>query len=300
MSHGWVYLLIFVGLTCPGCGHLPQLAGRARPAVSAEVQTVAILPFQGELGDRVAEEVASQFTSTGAYSIVEPGILSPTDASTYAASDRLNEVLAAARQRDIDAVLTGVIIESTAPKRSSWLHRAGLKGEDRRTLIVEYCLVDTRTGETLSKNTVRSLEPVADTSSDATSSAEVEDSLIAQCSHEMVSRLSPKRCAVQALAKCMWSDRGVISVNKGNRCATSGNWSDAVDSWKAAVEANPQNDAALFNLALAAASQHEYDKAEQYAMRALRARHSDDYERGLENIRKQRAEFEERRTVSHP
>ncbi len=294
MSHGWAYLLILLGLTCPGCGHLSRLAGRTSSAVSANVQTVAVLPFEGELGSRVAEEVANQFASTGAYSIVEAATLVPTEAVTYAAADRLNNVMAAARQKDIDAVLTGEITESSEPDDRSPLRRVGLPRDNRRTLTVEYRLVDTRTGETLSKNRVRSLEPRQSSTSSVISPDEVEDSLIAQCSHEVVSRLTPRRASQQFLAQCPWSDRGVISVKKGNCCARDGDWSGAVESWEAALAANPDNDAALFNLALAASNQYQFDRAEKLAMQALRIHYSAEYEQGLEKIREQRSVFEDR------
>ena len=48
----------------------------------------------------------------------------------------------------------------------------------------------------------------------------------------------------------------------------------------------------LFNLALAAASESDFVKAEELALEAIRIQHSDCYETGLEQIRQQRAQHE--------
>ena len=62
--------------------------------------------------------------------------------------------------------------------------------------------------------------------------------------------------------------------------------------WETALRTDPENDAAIFNLALAAASQGQFEEAENLALEAIRIEHNDCYEKGLEKIRLQRSQFE--------
>lgn len=160
-------------------------------------------------------------------------------------------------------------------------------------MTVNYRLIDSRTGETLSENRISCLEPASQAPQD-----QLQQTLVQRCGFEVVSQLTPQCdvCSI-ALANCAWTAAGGISVRKGVRAAEKGNWEVAAKAWEAALHANPLNDAAIFNLAIAAASQSEFDRAEELALEALRIQHADCYEQGLEKIRLQRSLFE---SVSQP
>ena len=271
-----------------------------RPATAQieGIQTVAVLPFEGEWGTRVAEEVSDAFADSGTYTIISASSL-PTiqfaSAASESESPALDQVLVSARQADIDAVLTGTIIEEEAPAaedvaRSTRSRKPSSadRSKPNHSMTVEYRLIDTRTGETLSQNRISCLESAPPTSHDT-----VEQTLIQRCGFEVVSQLTPQcgDCSI-ALANCHWMDRGGFSVRKGVCAAEHGHWESATESWKSALRTNPKNHAAIFNLALAAASQGNFDEAEDLALQAIRIQHCECYENGLEKIRLQRSQFE--------
>ncbi len=255
------------------------------------VITVAVLPFEGEWGTRVSEEVSDAFSASGAYTIMGIDSLPLADGvkGRGEAAPALDQVLIAARQADIDAVLTGTIVSEEAEplpseKRVSW----GFSPKSspvRNSMTVEYRLIDTRTGETLSQNRI-----ICHGQESQTPTEDTPDSLIQRCGLEVVSGLTPQceNCSM-ALASCRWTVQGALSVRRGVRAAERDDWDSAVSHWQAALKVNPQNDAAIFNLALAAASQSDFEKAEELALEAIRIHHSDCYETGLEQIRKQRS-----------
>lgn len=299
MRQWMTYLLFAIVFTTSGCSHFAKIP-MWRPAIAQieGIQTVAVLPFEGEWGIRVAEEVSDAFSDSGTYTIVSASSL-PTIQSASAESDSefpaLDQVLVAARQADIDAVLTGTIIEEESPAtegdaRSTRSRKPSQadRSMPNRSMTVEYRLIDTRTGETLSQNRISCLEPAPPASPDA-----VKQTLIQRCGYEVVSQLTPQcgDCSI-ALANCHWMDRGGFSVRKGVCAAERGNWESATVSWKSALRTNPKNDAAIFNLALAAASQGNFDEAEELALQAIRIQHCECYENGLEKIRLQRSQFE--------
>lgn len=256
------------------------------------VETVAVLPFEGEWGVRVSEEVADSFSESGTYKIVSASSLpAVTSSSMNDESPSLEEALTAARQADIDAVLTGTIVseESEECPRSRFLRISRSEDQAKRTMTVDYRLIDTRTGETLCRNRISCLE----TEPEASKIAAVEQNLIQRCGHEVASQLTPQcgDCSI-ALANGHWTNRGVFAVRKGVRAAEAGNWDDATKSWEAVLKVNPNNDAAIFNLALASASRGDYETAEDLALQAIRLQHCDCYEKGLERIRDQRTQFE--------
>ncbi len=286
------YLLPLFFVTASGCAHVAKIPMWKPAAAPIDgVKTVAVLPFEGEWGNRVAEEVSDAFSESGTYTIVGAASLPTIQvASTGEEAPAFDQMLVAARRADIDAVLTGTIVaEESGPRRPHSLFGFSRKtSQTQNSMTVEYRLIDTRTGETLSQNRISCLEPESRAPAE-----KMQETLIQRCGLEVVSQLTPqcRECSI-ALANSAWTQRGAFSVRQGVRAAEQGDWDSAVITWQAALRVNPENDAALFNLALAAASQNEYEKAEELALEAIRIQHSDCYETGLEQIRKQRSQSE--------
>ena len=285
-------IAIMVVIASSGCSHFAKIP-MWRP-VSAQiegVETVAVLPFEGEWGVRVSEEVSDSFSESGTYTIVNASSLpAVTNVSMNDESPSLEQALTAARQADIDAVLTGTIVseESAECPRSRFFGGSRSSTKSNRTMTVDYRLIDTRTGETLCHNRISCLEAEPESTEES-----VEQTLIQRCGHEVASQLTPQcgDCSI-ALANGHWTNRGVFAVRKGVRAAEAGNWDEATRSWEAVLKVNPNNDAAIFNLALASASRGDYETAEDLALQAIRIQHCDCYEKGLERIRDQRTQFE--------
>lgn len=292
MRSWMTHLLPLLMVTACGCAHVAMIP-MWRPATAqvAGVKTVAVLPFEGEWGSRVADEVSDAFAKSGTYTIVGANTLPTIQRGDLGnAAPSFDQVLVAARQADIDAVLTGTIVsEETRPRaihsRVSFSRKAP---QTHSSMTVEYRLIDTRTGETLSQNRISCLEPESRVPDE-----QLQETLIQRCGLEVVSQLTPQcgDCSI-ALANCPWMARGSFQVRQGIRSAEKGDWDSAVLAWESALRANPSNDAALFNLALAAASRSEFETAEELALEAIRIQHSDCYETGLEQIRKQRTQSE--------
>lgn len=280
-------LLWMTSIVSPGCAHFARIpVWQPTAATIEDVQTVVVLPFDGEWGTRVSEEVSDAIASSESYAIVDCGsIPSLTKIDPHASPEQLSDVLAAARHADIDAVLTGTIVEeSVEPSQSSVFGLIAHRSSSQKTMIVDYRLIDTRSGETLTHDRVvcnqSEVKQLAGRSS--------EDLLIQLCGAEVVSNLTPQVGNCQtALANCSWMQRGGRLVRQGTRSAEQGDWEKAQDAWEAALNVNPRNDAAIFNLALAAASRGEFADAEVLALEAIRIRHCDCYEQGLGLIRQQ-------------
>jgi Curli production assembly/transport component CsgG len=292
MRSWMTYLLPLFLVTASGCAHVAKISMWSPTAAPIDgVKTVVVLPFEGEWGNRVAEEVSDAFSESGTYTIVGAASLPTIQVvSSGAEAPEFDQLLVDARRADIDAVLTGTIVaeESSTRRPPSRFGFSRKTSQTQNEMTVEYRLIDTRTGETLSQNRISCLEPESKTSAE-----NLQEVLIQRCGLEVVSQLTPRsgECSI-TLANCPWSQRGSLSVRQGVRSAEQGDWGAAVISWEAALRANPENDAALFNLALAAASESDFKKAEELALEAIRIQHSDCYETGLEQIRQQRSQSE--------
>lgn len=157
---------------------------------------------------------------------------------------------------------------------------------------VRFELIDTRTGEVLAERELARSAPQRNDG--GRTDAEMLDRLLSECVDEFVAVLAPHETesAIQ-LAEGEWYSMSGSAVRRGVQFARRGRWQQAEAAWKKALERNARNDAALFNLAVAAAQSGDFAAAEDYAMAALRVRHTDCYATGLEQIRAMRSASEE-------
>jgi tetratricopeptide (TPR) repeat protein len=153
-------------------------------------------------------------------------------------------------------------------------------------------MVDASTGEVLASRTLeRNQEWGVTAKCRSPDDEEVLQELTHQCVDEFMTVLQPQQLEEQVeLASGEWYELSGMRVRRGVSLARRGRWSDAERVWQAALDASPECDAALFNLAVAAAQREAYDEAEEYAMRALRLRHTPCYAVGLDQLRRFRAD----------
>ena len=155
-------------------------------------------------------------------------------------------------------------------------------------------LVDVCSGDLLAERTVTrtrewGVTPKYKTQTDD----EVLRALTAECLDEFVAVMQPQRMQEQVeLADGEWYDPAGLRVRRGVGLARRGRWSEAERTWQAVLESAPENDAALFNLAIAAAQREAYDEAEEYARQARRLRHTACDAAGLDQLRRFRADAE--------
>lgn len=175
---------------------------------------------------------------------------------------------------------------------------------------LELRLIDTCGGDVLVERTFkRSREWGVTSHSRSPDDDEVLAELTDECLDEFMALLLPQRAYEDIrLAAGEWYRPQDLNVLKGVRLARRGRWREAELCWREVTEQAPENDAALFNLGVALAQRGDYAAAEEFAMRALRVRHTECYAQGLDQLRRYRsgAERIERQsprrimTAAHP
>lgn len=286
----------------------------------SSLNQLAVLEFQGNEGKSIAATLSSQLWENEFYTIVDPAPLSrELQLASYEEGGihdvNFHEFLAPARAQGIDGVVMGEVVEyqcqdqqvrrvgmaissGGTPNRSG---AGGIGGEFRENVVregvvtISFRLIDVETGEIRAAHQVShrytgDSEVVA---GKLPSQAEVLDGLTQKCLEEIVEMLAPHEatCRIQ-LATCDVWTRGRRDVKEGNRHAIEGDWELAEKQWQAAVDKEPRNHAALFNLAVAADHRHDYAAAEEFAMQALRLQHKTCYTSGLDTIRSHRGAAE--------
>lgn len=203
----------------------------------------------------------------------------------YGCADKLpNRSLLTALDEDRDAAAQDAIPPATPGELR--VREAGVR---LQLELVDVCSGDVLAERTVTRNREWGVTPKCRTPEDD----EVLRSLTAECLDEFVAVMQPKRMQEQVeLAEGEWYDPAALRIRRGVSLARRGRWSEAERAWQAVLESSPENDAALFNLAIAAAQREAYDEAEEYAMQALRLRHTACYAAGLDQLRRFRADAE--------
>jgi hypothetical protein len=115
--------------------------------------------------------------------------------------------------------------------------------------------------------------------------------LARDCLEEFTEILLPQSATAEIqLAAGDWYKMGSRDLRRGIRLAKQGEWDKAEVLWGQVLARDPANHAALYDLAVGAGQRQDYVAAEDFALRALRAHHTDCYARGLDQLRQFRAE----------
>ncbi len=176
-------------------------------------------------------------------------------------------MLSAARRQGVDFVLTGEVLKQPSEARQE-LHRANQaldarsdepKGGESQ-VTVSWKLVDVH-GQTPAMGfpLVTRYEATLDDSSIANLIASDAWKLIAPSVATDRIKLAAPRLSL-----------GSVQLRRGNQLATEGQWMLAEEAWEKLVAANPNNHAALHNLAIAAVARQDFDGAALKIGAALR------------------------------
>lgn len=295
-----------------GCAHTAPVANQ--PATEPDfsgLQRVAVMEFSGHRGEAVATALANRLRHRPFYTMVDPVELTPdvqpaTFQSTHDHSGR--DLPVPAKSAGVDGIVLGQVLEYRCedlpvPERKfpvrppssfrRWFNRRGDATDERRmrqaTVSLEVSLIDAGTGQVrVNRRISREFEEEVPFD-DAPSSEELLERLAEECLDEAARMLAPNEDhEYRQLSRCDLWTRGRNDVRQGIRLARQGDWLRAERKWRQAVETNPENHAALFNLAVSAARSGDHCVAEDFAMRALRIQHREQYALGLEQIRRQR------------
>lgn len=301
-------------------------ASRARIAVTqpaehniAGLHRIAILELEGEKSSgKIAKAcLVKAFYDNKHFEVVDPSQLARFRNFTMPDGRMsLPAAIEAASLAGVDAVLVGQVISYNVvddkikdPNAVSGdkLRERGFSsgafgvGTDSSeailregTVTVSVQLVDVNTG------TVRAAHQASQHSKtkitigqgDSTSRDRLLETLMGLASQEIVAALAPHNRVVEvSLATPIYS-RGYSSVIKGNKLAADGDWSGAQSAWKHAIQFNPDNHAALHNLALASELQKDYSAATHWIDLAVEKTKSPTYIATRDRIRLRQRDFQ--------
>ena len=84
-----------------------------------------------------------------------------------------------------------------------------------------------------------------------------------ESAEQVADRIAPHQTTVRAQLAVATFSRGATAILSGNRSAQQGDWTAAEQRWQAALEANPQSAAALYNLGLAHEARQDFAQAQE-------------------------------------
>ncbi|WP_437185430.1 CsgG/HfaB family protein [Planctomicrobium sp. SH668] len=289
----------------------------------SSMNRIVVMDFEGEKGEAISSVLTDELEKNNFYTVVDHSSLSNglLQASyTLGSPDRgaLDDVLSAARVKGIDGIVLGEVQEYHYENRKvrrliskTSLERNPFQAVDVESSVdetdareqsicdakvtISFRLVDVKTGDVRAEKEVTKTHQLEIGSglTAGTSEDEVLRSLTDKCVSEIVVMLAPHPVVAEfQLANCDVWTRGRREVREGNRLAHLGEWERAELMWQKAIELEPDNHAAHFNLAVSADHRQEYSKAEEYAMQAIRLQHKPVYASGLNLIRQHRSATE--------
>ena len=282
----------------------------------AGIHSVVVTNFSGDNGPEMAAALAHGLARNDFYAVVAQSELGGEIQNIGFDSDaELDLTFRAAAAADVDGLIFGEVIDyqcddelvesadlrMISESANSSFNRTPIAMtskpfiERRATVTVAVQLVDVQTGEVratrqLSRSESRDFSAE---SAIATEKSEMLDELSNLCLQEFVGMLAPHEMACEMkLVSCDFFAAGHGKVKCGLRMASRGDWKGAEEQWQSAIEENPENHAAMFDLSIAAARRQDYDLAETYILEALKHEHSRCYTQGLEQIRQRRTAWD--------
>jgi len=323
----WVLLCVWAALWVQGCAiTAPATAWRPAEIDVEGMQRLCVLEFSGENGQAVTAALTSQLWENEFYGLIDPAELTPirvASATGVQGAVQHTDYFESARNHAVDGLIIGDVIEYRCDDQvltSSDVHVAtDHASNDRRgverggvdvgvsqqqslhreaTVSIAFRLVEVETGHVRAtrKTTHHFQGDLQPGLSSLPTKGEVLDELVQACVDEFVAMLAPHEVAVRLpLARSNLFQRGQALVNKGNDFAKRGRWEEATATWEQALDVNPTNDAALYNLAVAHSVQNEFTLAEDFAIKAMNLKHRELYADGLEQIRQRATVHEQMR-----
>ena len=283
-------LLLFACTIFIGCATQTALLRQLEPTQSASLpRRLAVLDVAGD-EDRaplVQSTLMKRLGELGFYTLIDESELQSVSREPLRNSSRklnMPGTLSAARQLGVDALLI-TSLKLTETGKTLYGSISLPIGDRQITARVQYELINARSGATLEQGSVASDMYQGKLQSDGTGNsnpAMVFAGMTSQATNRLAQRLAPHTSEVEVrLAEKILSP-GSEEVHRGNQAARRGNWDRALDEWTAALERDPRNDAAWYNLGLAFDAMQQYARAKQAYERALRIQDRSLYRQGLE------------------
>jgi tetratricopeptide (TPR) repeat protein len=274
---GWstaAFGLILLASSSLGCAQHATIRLQRPALVSIPIRRVAIIELQPqrEEGRHAVEALWTRLQQSGRFELVPQGHLqrfmtTPLFLSNGAADQQA--AIEAGRQLGVDALLI-VNVQFLETDGTVYGSKTIRIGEPEVVAAVQYELIDVRSGQILDKN-VMSSQPYKGDLTAQPPGRNAESEVLSQLAYAGGAKVShlllPHEDEFSVELAHSALGPGSSEVRQGMAEAQAGNWVEARQYWLAAVEANPQNDAATYNLALS----HEALGEFTLARRALAA-----------------------------
>jgi tetratricopeptide (TPR) repeat protein len=253
------WLLFTLLLATAGCAPRARLMVLRPAEVNITgISRLAVIDFtgQGQTGAAARAAVVSRLAEKQHYALVDQAELSRVVPAAFTGEPTDEAALVqGARQAGADAILTGQVVSYDAgsiPPADEASGLAGILGPSTLTarpptVALAVKLIDVRTG------LVRDARQItrAFRGRDLPDREVVLGNLLSGCADEVASLITPHYEPLDVeLARQFWGN-GLSALRRGNALARDGKWDEAAAAWQEALANNPQNHAALHNLALA-------------------------------------------------
>lgn len=274
----WALSLVFVAFLASGCFHKASLGvWQASEQSLPGSGRVALVGVDDDQAGQVEQLLDERLASFANWDVVAVDEVSPIQQVGYSDQPSIESIVEAATSADIELLISAAVKEATIDAPAAW-NAISSNTYARVTLQLTAYATDgaaARVTETItkSKRVPANSETVSGEDFHQLASAAVD---------EFLSQFRPRNASVKLnLATPPISQSGHWAVRRGNSEAHKGRWGSAAEHYRRAVEANPNCDAALYNLALAAAADRRFYDAQVLARQALSLRHDPVYVAGL-------------------
>lgn len=270
-----------------------------RPAlVNAPIRRLAVveLASQRAEGDRALAALWAELQQSGRFDLVRHEQLQrAVSAPLLTANGSLDHDAAihAGRRLGVDGLLITQVrfLETDGTVYGTKSLRIG---DPEVVAAVRYELIDVRTGQVLDRNVAKS-EPFKGDLNPHTPGPSAESEVLSRLASEggvqVAYVLIPHEQEIKVQLAHSSLGPGSSDVRKGMGAAQAGNWAEARQHWLAAVEADPKNDAAAYNLALAHEALGEFALARRALEAAIAARPSSRYREAVQRVDRAEAEL---------
>lgn len=257
-----VLLLSVLSVLAGGCA--PQarvMVLRPAEADIAGIGRLSVVDFAGpgETGRQARTTLTARLADKQHYVLVDQAELSRVEPAAFTGPQPdETRVIQAARQSEVDGVLTGQVVAYDAGSGSTLVSPP--------TVTLAFKLIDVRTSEVrAARQITRQLRAREVPDRDAA----LKD-LMTGCAEEAAALITPHRETMTVdLARQYWGS-GMTAVRRGNALAREGQWDEAAAAWQSALDNDPRNHVALHNLAMASLARGDHAAAASQLNKAVK------------------------------
>lgn len=273
---------LLLTLSFSGCRHTAAI-GVLLPSSSivsghGRVALVGVANDEAGLLTAQLDERLGEFAH---WSVVDPAEIAPIQLASADESPNIETIIENAAAANVELLVSAEVEEALVLPPPRWNPLANQSTAKMTVQLAAFSPTSQDARETKTITTTLALP--RDTT---TIPADSYRRMTAMAIDEFLRDFQPKNSSVRInLATMPIGSSGSRLVRIGNLQAHQGRWSMATTYWERALESNPDNDAALFNLAVAAMTDRRFDEAEELALKALRLRPDPIYIAGFDSIK---------------